>query len=73
MEDKALDTNAAAEYIGCSPSTLRLWRSQGRGPRYYPAGRLIRYRKSALDLWIEKNSREPWQANKNDDKEKKED
>lgn len=63
MENQNFDTNEAAAYLGCSPAALRLWRSQGRGAKYFRAGRLIRYRKAELDKWIEKNSREPWQGN----------
>jgi len=37
-----------------SDAVLRLWRSQGRGPRYYKAGeKLVRYRRTDLDSWIE--------------------
>ncbi len=44
----------AARYIGVSDGVLRLWRSQGKGPRFYRAGeKLIRYRRSDLDTWIE--------------------
>jgi predicted DNA-binding transcriptional regulator AlpA len=44
----------AAGYLGVSEAALRLWRSDGRGPRYFRAGeKLIRYRRSDLDLWIE--------------------
>lgn len=42
----------AAAYIGCKPATLRAWKAHGRGPRYYRAGRLIRYRRTDLDDWI---------------------
>jgi predicted DNA-binding transcriptional regulator AlpA len=48
--------NQAARYIGVSSAVTRLWRSQSKGPRYFKAGeKLIRYRKSDLDAWI--NSR----------------
>lgn len=44
----------AARYIGVSDAVLRLWRSQGKGPRFYRAGeKLIRYRRADLDAWIE--------------------
>ena len=44
----------AAKYVGISEAALRLWRSEGKGPRYYKAGqKLIRYRRSDLDAWIE--------------------
>lgn len=44
----------AAKYLGISEASLRLWRSEGKGPRYFKAGlKLIRYRKIDLDQWIE--------------------
>ena len=44
----------AARYLGVSEAVLRLWRSEGRGPRFFRAGqKLIRYRKSDLDGWVE--------------------
>jgi predicted DNA-binding transcriptional regulator AlpA len=50
----ALDERSAARYLAVSHGTLRLWRSQGTGPRWYKAGeKLIRYRRSDLDAWIE--------------------
>jgi excisionase family DNA binding protein len=58
----SLDVKEAAAYIGISPATLRLWRTQGRGPHYFKAGRLIRYRVVDLDAWIAKQLREPWQS-----------
>jgi predicted DNA-binding transcriptional regulator AlpA len=50
----------AARYVGISEASLRLWRSEGRGPRYFRAGqKLIRYRKSDLDFWIEQRLSAP--------------
>lgn len=44
----------AAKYIGISEAALRLWRSQGIGPRHFKAGeKLVRYRRADLDAWIE--------------------
>ena len=44
----------AGRYVGVSAAVLRLWRSQGGGPRFFRAGtKLIRYRKVDLDQWIE--------------------
>lgn len=69
MDEKNFDTNEAAAYLGCSPAALRLWRSQGRGPRFNRLERkLIRYRRSELDRWVEKQSREPWQGKEDDTK-----
>lgn len=44
----------AARYLGISGAALRLWRSEGRGPRHFKAGeKLVRYRRIDLDAWIE--------------------
>lgn len=44
----------AAKYLGISEGALRLWRSQGIGPRHFKAGeKLVRYRRADLDAWIE--------------------
>ncbi len=52
-EQQACTEPQAGRYIGVSDATMRFWRSNGTGPRYYRAGKLIRYRKSDLDAWIE--------------------
>lgn len=65
MEEKSvLNSRQAATYLGCSDSVLRLWRSQGQGPRYFRAGKLIRYRRADLDSWIEARLCEPESAKK---------
>jgi len=47
-------TPGAARYLGVGESTLRLWRENNEGPRYFRAGdRLIRYRRVDLDRYIE--------------------
>ena len=44
----------AGKYLGVSAAVLRLWRSEGRGPRHFKAGeKLVRYRRTDLDTWIE--------------------
>ncbi len=42
----------AADYLGCSVAALRTWKRQGRGPKYFRLGKLLRYRKTDLDEWI---------------------
>ena len=50
----------AAKYLGISEAVLRLWRSEGKGPRHFKAGeKLIRYRRTDLDAWIEARLSEP--------------
>ena len=56
MPRKGITTNEAAEYVGCSSAALRAWHRTGRGPRFYCAGRLIRYNIRELDAWIARNS-----------------
>jgi hypothetical protein len=47
-----LSTRAAAEYSGIPANTLRVWRSQGGGPKYYkPRGRAL-YDIDDLDEFI---------------------
>jgi predicted DNA-binding transcriptional regulator AlpA len=47
-------TPGASRYVGVSEATLRFWRANGEGPKYFHAGdRLVRYRRIDLDTWIE--------------------
>ena len=49
-----LTPKQAAKYVGISEAALRLWRSEGKGPRHFKAGeKLVRYRRTDLDSWIE--------------------
>ena len=44
----------AAEYLHCSASLLRLWRTQRKGPDHIRMGeRLVRYRRADLDAYIQ--------------------
>ena len=59
-QQNALTEREAARYVGVSPAALRLWRSEGRGPRFFRAGeKLIRYRRVDLDFWIEARLSQP--------------
>ena len=48
-----LNTAGASEYLGLSCSTLEKLRVFGGGPRYLKLGRVVRYRPSDLDTWLE--------------------
>jgi excisionase family DNA binding protein len=49
-----LNNTQAAEYLGVTPSTLEVWRSTKRYViPYVKVGRLIRYRLSALEAFIQ--------------------
>ena len=46
-----LNTTEAAAYLGKSPGTLNIWRSQKRGPIFELSGTQPCYTKQALDAW----------------------
>ncbi len=56
MPRSGITTIEAGQYLGCSAAALRAWRRSGLGPRFFRAGRLIRYRYQDLDAWIAENS-----------------
>ncbi len=56
---KLLDEKQAAERLTVSPGTLSVWRSTGRyNLPFVKVGRMVRYRMSDLDAWIDARSRE---------------
>ena len=60
----ALDTVAAAKYVGVHPITLARWRSHGDGPAYVRMGRngRIRYSIEALDRFLTEGTVDPSKA-----------
>lgn len=51
--DPLLSEQQAAELLDVKPGTLQVWRSTGRYPlAYIKVGRLVRYRRSAIDAFI---------------------
>lgn len=53
-----LTTPEAANYLSVQPTTLEVWRVQGRGPRFLKLGRAVRYRQSDLDAYLSAGSRQ---------------
>ena len=52
--DPLLPPSEAAAYIGVSENTLSVWRCVGRyAIPFIKVGRLVRYRRSDLDTWLE--------------------
>ncbi len=59
-DEPLMTPRQAAEFLRISEATLSTWRSRrGRvardgkdGPRFFRAGRSIRYRRHDLDLWL---------------------
>jgi excisionase family DNA binding protein len=55
--DPLYDTARAAEYLKVKPATLEIWRCNKRYDlEYIKVGRLIRYRKSALDKFLKRRT-----------------
>jgi predicted DNA-binding transcriptional regulator AlpA len=49
----ALNTVAAARFLGLSPSTLAKMRLSGNSPRFLKLGRRVLYRRVDLESWLE--------------------
>jgi excisionase family DNA binding protein len=55
--DPLLNPKEAAAYIGVAKNTLNVWRCVGRyAIPYIKSGRLVKYRKSALDDFLERRT-----------------
>ncbi len=55
-ENVLLSTEETAKYLGVEAGTLNVWRCVKRYDLpYIKVGRLVKYRKSDLDAFIEKN------------------
>ena len=53
-----VDEKEAAVIFGVSPGTLQVWRSTGRyAIPFLKVGRLVKYRRSALENWLESRTR----------------
>jgi excisionase family DNA binding protein len=52
-ESNALSLQQASQYIGVSQAALRTWKRDGKGPAFFRAGKLLKFRKTDLDAWIE--------------------
>ena len=62
--DQLFDERGAAKYLDpdvgeLQPETLNKWRVRRKGPNYIRLGGKIRYRKSDLDAWLEKQRIDP--------------
>ncbi len=50
--DPLMRSDAVAEYLGVQIPALEKWRQLGTGPDYVKVGRLVRYKKAAVDAWL---------------------
>lgn len=57
LTDPLLSPEAAAQYIGVAGNTLSVWRCMGRYDiPFIKVGRLVRYRKSDLDAFLDRRT-----------------
>lgn len=52
-----LDTDAAAQYVGVSRSSMNKWRVTGGGPIFIKIGNRVVYDVSDLDTWLVEHKR----------------
>lgn len=58
-KNKHVNEFEAAEYTGHAVSTLRNWRTIGKGPRYCKIGKSVRYSMEELRGWMESHTITP--------------
>ena len=56
--EKLLTDGELAEALGLSQQTLANWRWSGDGPPYLKINGAVRYRPSAVELWLEQKEQE---------------
>ncbi len=52
-----LNETQAAQLLGITIRALQGWRLRGDGPLYVKLGRLVRYRRSEIERWLDAHSR----------------
>lgn len=56
-EDRIMDTEELARYMGVKPRTVQDWRHEAIGPDYFKLGSgRVRYRMSAVTAWIDRET-----------------
>ena len=55
IQESYLTTKQAADYLGVSHQFLEINRCKGGGPPFIKLSRLVRYKKSDLDEWMNKH------------------
>jgi excisionase family DNA binding protein len=54
--DKLMSPRDVSEMLGIPVHTLYRWRYKGDGPAGYRVGRHVRYRREAIDAWLEQRA-----------------
>lgn len=59
MSETLLNTSEASQYLGVTRDTLAVWRTTRRYELpYIKVGRLVKYKQSDLDKWLNQRTRE---------------
>jgi excisionase family DNA binding protein len=56
--ERLMSLAEVAELLGVPVSTLYRWRYLGEGPAGYRIGRHVRYRRAAVEAWLERQADE---------------
>ena len=59
--DKLMSLTEVSEMLGIPLHTLYRWRYKGDGPVGYRVGRHVRYRREAVEAWLEQQVDQRWQ------------
>lgn len=51
-----MDEAALADLVGVNIKTLQKWRWQRTGPAFVKIGRLVRYRRTDVEAWLDKQT-----------------
>ena len=54
IEDKWINTDEAAEYLGVKATTIREWIKKNNGIPAHKIGRLWKFKKDELDEWVKR-------------------
>ncbi len=57
--DELIPSGDTARELKLKEQTLAVWRSQGRGPKFYKVGRSVFYRRSDISAWLGDQVRDP--------------
>jgi len=57
-DDRLRTPREVAVYLGRTPAPLAQLRYLGRGPQFIKTGSLVRFRRSAVELWVSMGERQ---------------
>jgi excisionase family DNA binding protein len=64
--ERLMTTAEVAEMLSLPVTTLYAWRHRGEGPAGYRVGRHVRYRRAAVESWLEDRADHPAVADTED-------